>query len=70
MSMDIGVFESFNERRNIDMDHQVKLQGLQERLHRLEMSKKDTNGVQRRVRREIRNLEKELKQQKEAEEHT
>lgn len=52
------------------MDHQVKLQGLQERLHRLEMSKKDTNGVQRRVRREIRNLEKELKQQKEAEEHT
>ena len=52
------------------MNHQVKLEILKERLHRLEISKKDTHGVQRRVSREIRNLEKELKKQKEAEEHT
>lgn len=40
------------------MNNQEKIQLLQDRLHKLEANSKENNGVQRRIRRDIRNLEK------------
>lgn len=42
------------------MNNQEKIQLLKNRLQELEASEKDNNGVQRRIRRDIRNLEKKV----------
>lgn len=42
------------------MNNQEKLQILKEKQHSLEVSTKENYGVQRKVRREIRNLEKKM----------
>ena len=42
------------------MNNQERLQFLKQRLHNLEVNKKENYGVQRRLRRDIRNLEKKM----------
>lgn len=44
------------------MNNQEKIELLKRRLHNLEVNNKDNNGVQRRIRRDIRNLEKKILQ--------
>lgn len=41
------------------MDTKTKIDILKARLQKLSSSEKDNSGVQRRIRREIRNLERE-----------
>lgn len=43
------------------MDTKKRIVLLKARLQKLSSSKKDNSGVQRRIRRKIRNLEKELR---------
>lgn len=43
------------------MNNQEKIQLLKDRLHNLETNNKENNGVQRRISRDIRNLEKKEK---------
>lgn len=42
------------------MNDKEKLQLLKKRLHDLEVNQKENYGVQRRIRRDIRNLEKKM----------
>lgn len=42
------------------MNNQEKILLLKKRLHDLEVNGKENNGVQRRIRRDIRNLEKKF----------
>lgn len=44
------------------MNNQDKIQLLKKRLHDLEANGKENYGVQRRIRRDIRNLEKKAAQ--------
>lgn len=45
------------------MNNQEKIQLQERRLHNLEVNNKENNGVQRRIRRDIRNLEKRTAQE-------
>ncbi len=44
------------------MDTEIKIKQLKDKLHKLTFSEKENAGVQRKLRREIRNLEKVLAQ--------